>query len=195
MEYRKAAFTRHARAARRRKMSRMSSTLPPSAGGRFQADRRLVARRNIVLEGRGGSRDSGRASRYDTFWFARGYLAAGSGRNSRSSRPTRGGRSSILAAVAMSNFEQHELGFPRRSAEPICACAAEFISAQPLTVANMVCGFYAVMSTLKGELSDLDTAQRPSASPSCSTPSTGLWLVRQAQAANSVNSLIRLPTW
>jgi CDP-diacylglycerol---serine O-phosphatidyltransferase len=60
----------------------------------------------------------------------------------------------------MSNFEQHELGFPGARAANLRLRRGIYILPSLLTVANMVCGFYAVMSTLKGELSDLDTAAK-----------------------------------
>ncbi len=60
----------------------------------------------------------------------------------------------------MSNFEQHELGFPGARAANLRLRRGIYLLPSLLTVANMVCGFYAVMSTLKGELSDLDTAAK-----------------------------------
>src|SRR6266849_6762145 len=113
-----------------------------------------------MLEGGGGLRDSGRASRYDTFRFTRGYLAARACRNSRASRPARGRRIEHPSAVAMNNFEQHELGFPGSRRANLRLRRGIYLLPSLLTVANMVCGFYAVMSTLKGELSDLDTAAK-----------------------------------
>jgi CDP-diacylglycerol--serine O-phosphatidyltransferase len=60
----------------------------------------------------------------------------------------------------MSNFEQHELGFPGSRAANLRLRRGIYLLPSLLTVANMVCGFYAVMSTLKGELSDLDNAAK-----------------------------------
>jgi CDP-diacylglycerol--serine O-phosphatidyltransferase len=60
----------------------------------------------------------------------------------------------------MSNFEQHELGFPGARGANLRLRRGIYLLPSLLTVANMVCGFYAVMSTLKGELSDLDTAAK-----------------------------------
>jgi CDP-diacylglycerol--serine O-phosphatidyltransferase len=60
----------------------------------------------------------------------------------------------------MSNFEQHELGFPGSRGANLRLRRGIYILPSLLTVANMVCGFYAVMSTLKGELSDLDNAAK-----------------------------------
>jgi CDP-diacylglycerol--serine O-phosphatidyltransferase len=60
----------------------------------------------------------------------------------------------------MNNFEQHELGFPgsRRANQRLRR--GIYLLPSFMTVANMVCGFYAVMSTLKGEISDLDSAAK-----------------------------------
>jgi CDP-diacylglycerol--serine O-phosphatidyltransferase len=60
----------------------------------------------------------------------------------------------------MNNFEQHELGFPGSRGGNLRLRRGIYLLPSLLTVANMVCGFYAVMSTLKGELSDLDTAAK-----------------------------------
>jgi CDP-diacylglycerol--serine O-phosphatidyltransferase len=60
----------------------------------------------------------------------------------------------------MNNFEQHELGFPGSRAGNLRLRRGIYLLPSLLTVANMVCGFYAVMSTLKGELSDLDNAAK-----------------------------------
>jgi CDP-diacylglycerol--serine O-phosphatidyltransferase len=60
----------------------------------------------------------------------------------------------------MNNFEQHELGFPGSRAANLRLRRGIYLLPSLLTVANMVCGFYAVMSTLKGELSDLDNAAK-----------------------------------
>jgi len=60
----------------------------------------------------------------------------------------------------MSDFEQHELGFPGSRAANLRLRRGIYLLPSLLTVANMVCGFYAVMSTLKGELSDLDNAAK-----------------------------------
>src|SRR5258708_39331512 len=60
----------------------------------------------------------------------------------------------------MSDFEQHELGFPGARAATLRLRRGIYLLPSLLTVANMVCGFYAVMSTLKGELADLDTAAK-----------------------------------
>jgi CDP-diacylglycerol--serine O-phosphatidyltransferase len=60
----------------------------------------------------------------------------------------------------MSDFEQHELGFPGARGANLRFRRGIYLLPSLLTVANMVCGFYAVMSTLKGELSDLDTAAK-----------------------------------
>jgi CDP-diacylglycerol---serine O-phosphatidyltransferase len=60
----------------------------------------------------------------------------------------------------MSNSGQHELGFPGSRGANQRLRRGIYLLPSLMTVANMVCGFYAVMSTLKGELSDLDTAAK-----------------------------------
>jgi CDP-diacylglycerol---serine O-phosphatidyltransferase len=62
--------------------------------------------------------------------------------------------------MAMSNFEQHELGFPGARGANQRLRRGIYLLPSLMTVANLVCGFYAIMSTLKGELSDLDTAAK-----------------------------------
>ena len=60
----------------------------------------------------------------------------------------------------MSNFEQHELGFPGSRKANLRLRRGVYVLPSLMTVANMVCGFYAVMSTLKGEVGDLDIAAK-----------------------------------
>src|SRR3984893_2067946 len=115
---------------------------------------------DFMLEGCGGLRDSWRASRYDTFWFARGYLDARPSGNSGASGSARGGRIKHSGALAMSDSTQHELGFPGSRGGKLHLRRGIYLLPSLMTVANMVCGFYAVMSTLKGELSDLDNAAK-----------------------------------
>lgn len=60
----------------------------------------------------------------------------------------------------MSDFEQHELGFPgTRRANPRLRRGVYLLPAL-MTVGNMLCGFYAVMATLKGGSTDLDNAAK-----------------------------------
>jgi len=59
----------------------------------------------------------------------------------------------------MNNFEQHELGFPGRRPN-LKLRRGIYLLPSSLTVANMLCGFYAVMATLKGGGTDLDNAAR-----------------------------------
>lgn len=59
----------------------------------------------------------------------------------------------------MNNFEQHELGFPGRKPN-LKLRRGIYLLPSSLTVANMLCGFYAVMATLKGGGTDLDNAAR-----------------------------------
>jgi CDP-diacylglycerol---serine O-phosphatidyltransferase len=62
--------------------------------------------------------------------------------------------------MEMNSVEQHELGFPgvRRTNRHLRR--GIYLLPTSLTVANMLCGFYAVMSTLKGGLADLDFAAK-----------------------------------
>jgi CDP-diacylglycerol--serine O-phosphatidyltransferase len=60
----------------------------------------------------------------------------------------------------MSTFEQHELGFPgSRKANPRLRRGI-YLLPSFMTVANMLCGFFAIMSTLKGGLADFDYAAK-----------------------------------
>jgi len=60
----------------------------------------------------------------------------------------------------MSDFEQHELGFPGVRRPSLKLRRGIYLLPSSLTVANMLCGFYAVMSTLKDGNGDLDNAAR-----------------------------------
>jgi len=61
------ALLRAMRGARRRKTNKMLSTFPPSAGRLFSSRSPAGSRGAYCVEDGGGPRDSGRASRYDTF--------------------------------------------------------------------------------------------------------------------------------
>lgn len=60
----------------------------------------------------------------------------------------------------MSDFEQHELGFPGTHRASLRLRRGIYLLPSMMTVANMLCGFYAVMSTLKGGTMDLDNAAK-----------------------------------
>jgi CDP-diacylglycerol--serine O-phosphatidyltransferase len=60
----------------------------------------------------------------------------------------------------MSEFEQHELGFPGTRRPNLKLRRGIYILPASMTVANMLCGFYAVMATLKGGGTDLDNAAK-----------------------------------
>jgi CDP-diacylglycerol--serine O-phosphatidyltransferase len=62
--------------------------------------------------------------------------------------------------MEMSDFEQHELGFPGGRRANLRLRRGIYLLPSSLTVANMLCGFYAVMSTLKGGGTDLDNAAK-----------------------------------
>jgi CDP-diacylglycerol---serine O-phosphatidyltransferase len=62
--------------------------------------------------------------------------------------------------MAMSTFEQKELGFPGSRTANHRLRRGIYLLPSFMTVANMLCGFYAVMSTLKGSISDLDNAAK-----------------------------------
>src|SRR5260370_23560245 len=115
---------------------------------------------DFILEGARGLRDSWRASRYDTFRFARGYVDAGPSGNSGASRTAHSGRIQYPGTMAMSDSTQHELGFPGSRRGNLHFRRGIYLLPSLMTVANMVCGFYAVMSTLKGEVADLDNAAK-----------------------------------
>jgi len=60
----------------------------------------------------------------------------------------------------MNHYGQHELGFPGTRAN-LKLRRGIYLLPSFLTVANMLCGFYAIMSTLKGTaLMDLDNAAK-----------------------------------
>lgn len=60
----------------------------------------------------------------------------------------------------MTNFEQSELGFPGVKRTNPHLRRGIYLLPTSLTVANMLCGFYAIMSTLKGGLADIDYAAK-----------------------------------
>lgn len=60
----------------------------------------------------------------------------------------------------MSDFEQHELGFPGTRRANLRLRRGIYLLPSAMTVANMLCGFYAVMSTLRGGVADLDNAAK-----------------------------------
>jgi CDP-diacylglycerol---serine O-phosphatidyltransferase len=60
----------------------------------------------------------------------------------------------------MNTFEQHELGFPGSPKNNLKFRRGIYLLPSSMTVANMLCGFYAVMSTLKGGSGDLDSAAK-----------------------------------
>lgn len=60
----------------------------------------------------------------------------------------------------MSDFEQHELGFPGSHRANLRLRRGIYLLPSFLTVANLLCGFYAIMSTLKGGFTDLDNAAK-----------------------------------
>jgi len=60
----------------------------------------------------------------------------------------------------MSDFEQHELGFPGARRANLKLRRGIYLLPSSMTVANMLCGFYAVMATLKGGGTDLDNAAK-----------------------------------
>ena len=60
----------------------------------------------------------------------------------------------------MSEFEQQELGFPGRRRPNLQLRRGIYLLPSMMTVANMLCGFYAIMSTLKGSGADLDNAAK-----------------------------------
>jgi CDP-diacylglycerol---serine O-phosphatidyltransferase len=60
----------------------------------------------------------------------------------------------------MSTFEQQELGFPGSRKANMRLRRGIYLLPSSMTVANMLCGFFAVMSTLKGGVADLDYAAK-----------------------------------
>jgi CDP-diacylglycerol---serine O-phosphatidyltransferase len=62
--------------------------------------------------------------------------------------------------MEMNEFEQHELGFPGTRKANLRLRKGIYLLPSAMTVANMLCGFYAVMSTLRGGVTDLDNAAK-----------------------------------
>jgi len=60
----------------------------------------------------------------------------------------------------MSDSQQHELGFPGVRRGNLRLRRGIYLLPSLMTVGNMLCGFYAVMATLKGGGTDLDNAAR-----------------------------------
>jgi CDP-diacylglycerol--serine O-phosphatidyltransferase len=62
--------------------------------------------------------------------------------------------------MAMNNHAQHELGFPGSRAANRHLRRGIYLLPSFLTVANLLCGFYAVLNTLKGGVPDLENAAK-----------------------------------
>src|SRR6202162_5814466 len=62
--------------------------------------------------------------------------------------------------MEMSESGQHELGFPGTRRASMKLRRGIYLLPSSMTVANMLCGFYAVMATLKGGGTDLDNAAK-----------------------------------
>jgi len=60
----------------------------------------------------------------------------------------------------MSTFEQKELSFPGTRGANLRLRRGIYLLPSFMTVANMLCGFYAIMSTLRGGSTDLDNAAK-----------------------------------
>jgi CDP-diacylglycerol---serine O-phosphatidyltransferase len=60
----------------------------------------------------------------------------------------------------MSDFEQHELGFPGARRASLRFRRGIHLLPAFMTVGNMLCGFYAVMATVKGGSTDYDNAAK-----------------------------------
>ena len=62
--------------------------------------------------------------------------------------------------MEMNHYEQHELGFPGAHKANLRLRRGIYLLPSSLTVANMLCGFYAIMATLKGGGTDIDNAAK-----------------------------------
>lgn len=60
----------------------------------------------------------------------------------------------------MNEYEQHELGFPGTHRANLRLRRGIYLLPSLLTVSNLLCGFYAVMATLKGGSTDIDNAAK-----------------------------------
>ncbi len=95
----------------------------------------------------------------------------------------------------MSDFEQHELGFPGARRANLKLRRGIYLLPSSMTVANMLCGFYAVMATLKGGGTDLDNAAKAIGLAILFDSFDGFVARATGRAANSASSLTRWPTW
>src|ERR1700726_3722952 len=62
--------------------------------------------------------------------------------------------------MKISSSERHDLGFPGARRASLRLRRGIYLLPSSMTVANMLCGFYAAMATLKGGGTDLDNAAR-----------------------------------
>src|SRR5271168_413660 len=100
-----------------------------------------------------------RARRPDSFRFARGYLAAAGYASSRPTRPARKRWRERNREMEFNDIDPigHEEE-PRRPFRNHRLRRGVYILPSACTVANMLCGYYAILATLDGKITDFDNA-------------------------------------
>src|ERR1700685_432064 len=106
----------------------------------------------------GGSR---RAGGDDTLWFASGCMAADGGRSARAARAKSARRLERPGEMEFNGIDPigHE-DEPRRLFRNRGRRRGVYLLPTFLTVANLLCGYYAILATLEGQVSDFDNAAR-----------------------------------
>src|SRR5271163_321877 len=112
-----------------------------------------------MLERRRARSRNRRARRPDSFRFTRGYLAAAgyaSSRPARAARKRRRERNREMEFNDIDPIGQEEE--PRRHFRSHRLRRGVYILPSACTVANMLCGYYAILATLDGKITDFDNA-------------------------------------
>ena len=125
----------------------------------IQADRRVGGAPGGLLEIGRRPGGHGRADRADSVWFTDGCVAAGRRGDFGAAGRACGGGREYPGTVAMSEDQQNPVS---RIAEPRNHRLRRGIYLLPsaLTVGNLLCGFYAILATVKGGVADLDNAAK-----------------------------------
>ena len=98
-----------------------------------------------------------------------------------------------LGEVAMSDQDQREFGF---SGPPNHRLRRGiFLLPSAFTVANLLCGFYAILAVFKGGVADLDYASRAIGLAIVFDAFDGFRCTATKRTPNSANSSIRSRTW
>src|SRR3989441_827131 len=114
-----------------------------------------------LLESRRGHSHTRRARGHDPLWVPCGYLVAPGSGNRSAARAARCRRLEHFGAMAMNGVEQYELPVPEQKRERNHRLRrGVYLVPGSLTVANMLCGYYAVLASLQGSVADFDNAAR-----------------------------------